>query len=116
MSELKPCPFCGAAAHRVDISEATGADETDPNFGGSFIECRRCGACTAIHFDRQEALVSRWNDRTREVLTDAMYDAGKQAVIDYTGCDKADPSICCPMALAEDVWRAMEAARLGEAC
>lgn len=43
--------------------------------------------------------------------TDAMLEAGRQAVYAYTGCDKGAPSICCAMGLADEVWKAMEAAR-----
>lgn len=58
---LKPCPFCGAPpAQRTDFDEPG-----DDNFGGSIIECTRCQASTAVHFDRKESLYSSWNDRER---------------------------------------------------
>lgn len=56
MREMKPCPFCGAAARRFDIHDG---DMT----GGSGIECSSCMATTAVHFDRKENLESSWNDR-----------------------------------------------------
>lgn len=57
MSEvLKPCPFCGGEAERVDIDDGECA-------GGSYIRCIRCNAGTAVHFDRKEQLYSSWNDR-----------------------------------------------------
>lgn len=57
--ELKPCPFCGGKAKRGDYP-------TEPwieNAGASYIECTKCGASTALHFDRKENLISSWNDR-----------------------------------------------------
>lgn len=62
MSEdrMKPCPFCGGEAERIDIPTD---DEMDENAGGSCIQCNRCAASTALHFDRKENLVSSWNDR-----------------------------------------------------
>ena len=57
MADLKPCPFCGGEAARLDI------EEEGPNFGGSCIECARCGASGPVHFDRKENLESSWNDR-----------------------------------------------------
>lgn len=61
MSEdLKPCPFCGGPAHRVDNRVAVG-ERTD---GGSFIECTQCHASTAVHYDRKENLLSAWQRRT----------------------------------------------------
>lgn len=68
-TELLPCPFCGGEAKRVDngptkeqIQHAVswGQDFDD---GGSFIECTKCHASTAIHYDRAENLYSSWNDR-----------------------------------------------------
>lgn len=63
---LRECPFCGGEAHRVDFPATD--DITDSNAGGSLIECTRCQACTAVHFDRKENLYSSWNDR-RPALT-----------------------------------------------
>lgn len=54
---LKPCPFCGGEAERLDLTD-------DSNFGGSVIACQRCGASSAVHFDRKENLVDWWNRRT----------------------------------------------------
>lgn len=64
VDELKPCPFCNGSAVRVDIDEAVGATKEDENYGGSFIECDRCGACTRVHFDRKENLSDAWNRRS----------------------------------------------------
>ena len=69
MSNLKPCPFCGGDAKRVDnvptkeqlaAGLACGQDFDD---GGSFIECTKCNNSTGLHFDRRENLESSWNDR-----------------------------------------------------
>jgi len=61
---LKPCPFCGGDARRLDF-ELPQTPEDDPNFGGSCIECTKCHCCTAVEFDRREHLYSRWNERVR---------------------------------------------------
>jgi len=58
--QMKPCPFCGGEAERIDIPTD---DEMDENAGGSCIQCNRCAASTALHFDRKENLISSWNDR-----------------------------------------------------
>jgi Lar family restriction alleviation protein len=66
---LKPCPFCGGEAERLNNGPTKeqmahalswGGDADD---GGSFIHCKRCDASTALHFDRRENLESSWNDR-----------------------------------------------------
>jgi Lar family restriction alleviation protein len=62
--ELLPCPFCGGAAERVDIPA-----EDIENGNGSCIQCTRCMASTALHFDRKENLVSSWNDRCQPAAT-----------------------------------------------
>ena len=60
MTNLKPCPFCGGEAERIDIP----AEHDDiENAGASCIQCSRCAASTALHFDRKENLESSWNDR-----------------------------------------------------
>jgi Lar family restriction alleviation protein len=59
MSDLLACPFCGGEAKRHDIESREDID----NAGASYIECEGCGACTQLHFERKENLVSSWNDR-----------------------------------------------------
>lgn len=59
MSDLLSCPFCGSPAQRCDVP----ADIDDDNAGASYIECTKCSACTALHFDRKENLERSWNDR-----------------------------------------------------
>jgi len=61
MTDLLPCPFCGAPAQRCDVP----ADIEDENAGASYIECSRCAVCTALHFDRKENLDRSWNDRAQ---------------------------------------------------
>lgn len=61
---LLPCPFCGGPAERHDFP----ADEADGNAGGSVIQCTRCMASSAVHFDRKENLVSDWNSRSPTLL------------------------------------------------
>ena len=60
---LLPCPFCGGTASKQTINETMDATPEDSNFGGSFIECDNCGACTRLEFDRKENLESAWNSR-----------------------------------------------------
>ena len=55
-TELKPCPFCGGAAERVDIVDGE-------NAGGSCICCTRCQASGNLEFGRKENFVSNWNRR-----------------------------------------------------
>jgi hypothetical protein len=64
--DLLPCPFCGGEAERIDVPAE---DEVDggANAGGSCIQCTRCVASTALHFDRKENLVSSWNERAATV-------------------------------------------------
>ncbi len=56
-NELLPCPFCGGEAERADL-------EDEDNFGGSVIQCKKCQASSAVHFDRKEHLYSSWNERS----------------------------------------------------
>ena len=57
MNILLPCPFCGGEPRRFTI------EEKGPNLGGTVIECSRCGASSAVEFERCENLVSNWNAR-----------------------------------------------------
>jgi len=59
VDELKPCPFCGGKAERLDFD----FEEVNPNCGGSCIECTICQASGPVHFDRKENLCSSWNNR-----------------------------------------------------
>lgn len=67
--ELLPCPFCGGEAHRgyngptkEQVAYAIGWGE-DLDDGGSFIECMKCQASTALHYGRCENLLDAWNRR-----------------------------------------------------
>lgn len=62
--ELKPCPFCGGEAGELRFDDVP---QDDVNFGGAAISCKRCGACSPVHFDRKENLYSSWNDRANVV-------------------------------------------------
>lgn len=64
MTDLHPCPHCGGKASRQEIDSSIDAVPEDPNFGGSYIECDNCGACTKLHFGRKEDLVPSWNRRS----------------------------------------------------
>lgn len=58
-ARLKPCPFCGGEAERIDVPE----DETEPNAGGSYIYCPRCLASSRIIYGDKSGLVESWNNR-----------------------------------------------------
>jgi len=55
--KLKPCPFCGGEAERIDV------EDEGENFGGSFISCKRCLASSNLEFGRKENFVGNWNRR-----------------------------------------------------
>jgi len=57
MADLKPCPFCGGEAERIDIEDGEDA-------GGSCIACRSCQASSNVEFGRKENFVSNWNRRS----------------------------------------------------
>lgn len=69
MSDLLPCPFCQSPAERTDL-----------DCGGSVIQCSRCMASSAIHYDRTENLLDSWNQRSSGV--DAVL-AELEQVLDY---------------------------------
>lgn len=58
---LKPCPFCGGEAKRIDI-DATHSSTQDA--GGSYIACVKCYACSPIMFGEKIGLEESWNTRT----------------------------------------------------
>ena len=58
--DLKPCPFCGGPAKRVDV-EATNFSVA--NAGGSYITCQVCWACSSIMFGEKIGLEEAWNRR-----------------------------------------------------
>jgi len=58
--ELLPYPFCGGKAERVNIE-----DEADPNYGGSYIACPECLACSKLVFGEKVGLEEAWNRRAR---------------------------------------------------
>ena len=60
-TKLRPCPFCGGDAERIDVP-----DEDEENAGGSCIQCKQCAASSALHFDRKENLYSSWNERAKQ--------------------------------------------------
>lgn len=84
MSELKPCPFCGGAAHFFKIT-----DLDDRNFGGDGICCGSCPVTTDLMFSLMEdckpKLAEAWNRRAQpaqagQVLTrDEIEEAFQQA-------------------------------------
>ena len=58
--KLRPCPFCGGEAERIDFDED---DDKPENVGGSAITCKRCKCSTAVVFGYKETLFSSWNER-----------------------------------------------------
>ena len=61
MSELKPCPYCGAEAIAVD-QHGSVYHRWMPPINFVRIECTGCKAKTAYHFPPSEA-VEIWNRR-----------------------------------------------------
>ena len=55
---LKPCPFCGGQAERVDINEGE-------NAGGSCICCTYCLASSNVEFGFKENFIDNWNRRAK---------------------------------------------------
>ena len=60
---LLPCPFCGGPAEMDRVQDAR-----DPNFGGCFVACLKCGCTTTLCFpcmdDPRLLLMEWWNRRT----------------------------------------------------
>lgn len=61
---LLPCPFCSGKA---EFGIVGNRDVDDPDFGGHFVHCTQCDACTTLVFpvkdDATRELVERWNKR-----------------------------------------------------
>lgn len=72
VKELLPCPFCGGSAFQDEVG---GDPEADSNVGGKFIACRKCGATTALYFDRAENLVPAWNRRAHSAAVEGLVKA-----------------------------------------
>jgi Lar family restriction alleviation protein len=68
MTELLPCPFCGATAHVVPraVNLVLQKDPSDPKFGVSVI-CSKCGAESPNVIDEQRA-AEFWNRRDAAAL------------------------------------------------
>ncbi|MDC7806388.1 Lar family restriction alleviation protein [Luteimonas sp BLCC-B24] len=71
-AELKPCPFCGGKAERIDFGPGDGENE-----GGSCIACTQCESSGPVEFGYKENFVSNWNTRAQPPavgldVTDAM--------------------------------------------
>lgn len=75
---LLPCPFCGGEAERIDFPH----DPLDVNAGGSCISCKKCGASSAVHFDRKENLYSDWNDRPSTPASAEVVERAKQLLVE----------------------------------
>lgn len=101
--DLLPCPFCGADAERIDVPV-----EDEENAGGSCIQCTRCIASTALHFDRKEHLYSSWNERVVETETGLTLD-GKAIALFRAWADRIPD-----YAEAFEAWEGMSMADQGE--
>jgi hypothetical protein len=68
MSDLLPCPFCGNQAAYCVNEEMRTEDEPHENYGGRWIECQGCRACTNIQFgeNQRSLLRERWNRRATQ--------------------------------------------------
>lgn len=74
MSEpLKPCPFCGGGAERIDI------DDGD-NEGGSCVVCKDCQASSNVEFGFKENFVSNWNRRDESQLAAARAEGRREGL------------------------------------
>jgi Lar family restriction alleviation protein len=71
---LSPCPFCGSAAERIELTDGD-------NAGGSVIGCTKCEASTRVFFGEKDGLTEAWNDRPKGLR------AGLR--------DALDTAICC---------------------
>ena len=66
MSELKPCPFCGGEARRIDINATK---PSVPDAGASYIACGRCYACSPLMFGEKTGLEESWNRRATSTIS-----------------------------------------------
>lgn len=57
--ELKPCPFCGGEAERMDMK----------SMRESCISCPSCGASTSLSHEDSAGFVMAWNRRTPESVS-----------------------------------------------
>ena len=71
--ELKPCPFCGGDAKRIDIDDGE-------NAGGSCICCTRCMASSNVEFGYKEHFIPNWN--TRADLVQPQIEAAVKAALE----------------------------------
>lgn len=67
MDELKPCPFCGGEAERIDFGPGDAENE-----GGSCIACKRCQSSGPVEFGFKETFISKWNTRAASGVDDAV--------------------------------------------
>lgn len=103
--ELRPCPFCGGEAERIDFGPGAGENE-----GGSCIACRRCQASGPVEFGFKENFIANWNRRAAVRAAPEGYvlvPAEPTEEMKRAGTAHASN----PYGLARDVWAAMLAAR-----
>ena len=65
--KLLPCPFCGGTPMYCQNNEIRPDGEIHENYGGEWIECSACHACTNIRWPLMESvkelLAVAWNRR-----------------------------------------------------
>lgn len=78
-AELLPCPFCGSSAAHGTID-----DESSDDFGGHFVSCTKCGACSVLRFpcgdDPKPLVIDAWNTRAELTAATPAPDAVGDAV------------------------------------
>lgn len=75
MTDLKPCPFCGAA------SEIRSGSSTKP-----YVRCKSCGCRTGSYARGREAdAVEAWNTRYERTCSMPPYDSGDNIMPDSGG-------------------------------
>ena len=69
MTELKPCPFCGSAAHVVEI-------QTGHAVSSYTVSCNAIGKCIASdpmrYYPSEGQAVNAWNERADGPLEDEL--------------------------------------------
>lgn len=80
--KLKPCPFCGAKAQRLDF-------DSGENEGGSCIACTSCEASSAVEFGFKETLGEKWNNRVPGSVS--LVGGDIKAIMDFVVPDADQP-------------------------
>lgn len=76
MSELKPCPFCGAAARWWQSPLV----KEDPQDEGGRYECSDCGAHTDADYPSERSARAQWNRRATPPRAEVDVDVASRAI------------------------------------